>query len=115
MPVKMYFNPSCSKCQNVLGILRDNDIEPEIVEYLKEPPSEVELREILQLLGIAPRQLLCTGEPAYRELGLADPALTHSELIGAIVANPSLLQRPIVIADGKAVIGRPPEQVLSIL
>ena len=115
MTIKIYHNPRCSKSRNTLGILRDRGIEPEIVEYLKSPPTAKELIRILALLGINPRQLMRRGEKIYKENGLNDDSLSDKKLIAAMVADPILIERPIVLANGKAALGRPPESVIDIL
>jgi len=115
MAVTIYHNPRCSKSRQTLKILQDRNLDPEIVEYLKTPPDAPELSRILDLLGLEPRQLMRTGEAAYKENNLADETLDRDALIAAMVDNPILIERPIVIASGKARIGRPPESVLEIL
>lgn len=115
MSVVIYHNPHCSKSRRTLDILREKGVEPTIVDYLKTPPSEAELRRLLSLLGKRPRDLIRKGETAYRDNGLDDPALTDEELIRALARHPVLIERPIVLARGKAVLGRPPESVLTIL
>lgn len=115
MAVMIYHNPRCSKSRSTLELLRSRGIEPTVVEYLKTPPSAVELEAILEQLGLEPRQLMRKGEAAYKENRLDDPSLDRSALIAAMVANPVLIERPIVLADGKAAVGRPPENVLAIL
>lgn len=115
MTVKIYHNPRCSKSRQTLELLHDRSVEPEVVEYLTTPPSAEELAAILDMLGLEPRQLMRTKEAEYQENGLGDPALSREQLIAAMVAHPKLIERPIVIKDGKAAIGRPPEQVLDIL
>jgi len=115
MTVTIYHNPRCSKSRQTLDLLRGKGIEPAVVEYLTAPPSAVELREILDLLGLAPRQLMRRGEAPYKEQGLANPDLDDDALIEAMVANPILIERPIVLANGRAALGRPPESVLEIL
>lgn len=115
MTTKIYHNPRCSKSRQTLELLRDKQGEPEIVEYLKTPPSAAELGEILDMLGIEPRQLMRIKESEYKENGLDDPTLSRDQLIAAMVAHPKLIERPIVIKDGKAALGRPPETVLDIL
>jgi arsenate reductase len=115
MTVKIYHNPRCSKSRQTLELLHGKDVEPEIVEYLKTPPSAGELAAILDMLGLEPRQLMRRKEAEYRENGLDNPDLSRDELIAAMVAHPKLIERPIVIKDGKAAIGRPPELVLDIL
>ena len=111
----MYHNPSCSKSRETLQILQDNNVEPTIIEYLAQPPSAQELRTIISLLGITARDLLRTTEQVYKDAKLDDDSLSEDEIIETICAFPVLLQRPIVIADGKAIIGRPPVKVLEII
>jgi arsenate reductase len=115
MTVTILHNPRCSKSRQTLQILKDKGIEPEVVEYLKTPPDAAELGRILDLLGLAPRDLMRRKERVYKDLGLDDPALDREELIAAMVQNPILIERPVVLAGGKAALGRPPENVLSIL
>ncbi len=115
MSIKIYHNPRCSKSRQTLQLLRDKGVEPEIVEYLKTPPTREELEQVLDMLSLEPRQLMRTKEKEYREQGLANPELSRDQLIDAMLATPKLIERPIVIKDGKAAIGRPPEQVLEIL
>lgn len=115
MSLKIYHNPRCSKSRQALQLLRDRDQEPEIVEYLKDPPTAKELDRILKLLELEPRQLMRRKEPEYQASDLDNPKLSRAELIAAMVAHPKLIERPIVIKDGKAALGRPPEQVLDIL
>ena len=113
--MKIYHNPRCSKSRQTLQLLEEHQISPEVVEYLNTPPSKEELSEILSMLGLAPRQLMRTKEAEYKELGLDDESLSREQLIEAMVANPKLIERPIVINNGKAAIGRPPETILDIL
>ena len=113
--VTIYHNPKCSKSRETLALLQARGIEPKIVEYLKTPPSQGELDRILKLLGKEPRELMRRQEPEYRDLGLDDPKLTRAQLIQKMIAAPKLIERPIVLAGGKAAIGRPPANVLSIL
>jgi arsenate reductase len=113
--VAIYHNPRCSKSRQALELLRQRGIEPEIVEYLKTPPDKAELKRILKLLGLTPRALMRKGEAVYKEKRLDDPKLTDEQLIAAMVANPVLIERPIVLAGKKAALGRPPEKVLDIL
>jgi arsenate reductase len=113
--VRIFHNPRCSKSRATLALLEEQSISPTIQRYLDEPPTTDELRDILSLLGKSPRELMRTGEDAYKVNGLDNSALSDEELIAAMVANPILIERPIVIANGKAAIGRPPESVLDIL
>lgn len=111
----IYHNPRCSKSRQTLALLEENNVEPVVVEYLKTPPNKQELSDIISQLGITPRDLLRKGEAVYKELGLADTSLSDDALIAVMCANPKLIERPIVLKDGKAKIGRPPESVLDII
>lgn len=113
--VVIYYNPRCSKSRQALQLLRDRGIEPRIVDYLQTPPSLIELKRFLRLLRIDPRELMRHHEAEYKEAGLDDPTLTRDQLIYALHEHPNLLERPIVLANGKAALGRPPEQILEIL
>ncbi|QOC22989.1 arsenate reductase (glutaredoxin) [Wenzhouxiangella sp. AB-CW3] len=115
MPVTIFHNPRCSKSRQTLALLRDHGIKPDIVEYLKTPPEPAELKRIIDRLGLTARQLLRTGEPEYRDQGLADETLTEQSVIETMCRHPRLIQRPIVIAGEQARIGRPPEAVVDIL
>jgi arsenate reductase (glutaredoxin) len=109
----LYHNPRCGKSRQTLELLRERGIEPAIVEYLKTPPDAAELRRILGLLGLTPRQLLRKREAA--EAGLDDATLSDDELIGGMVANPITIERPILVTADRAALGRPPEAVLALL
>lgn len=111
----IYHNPRCSKSRQTLALLEQQGVQPEVVEYLKTPPSVASLNEIIGQLGISARQLLRKGEAEYKALNLADESLTEQQLIQAMCDHPKLIERPIVIHNGKAKIGRPPEAVLEIL
>ena len=111
----IYHNPRCSKSRETLQILRDNNVTPEIIEYLEEPPTTAELAAIIARLGVSARDLIRTTEAAYKEAGLDNENLTEDEIIEAIRQYPALLQRPIVVAGDRAVIGRPPARVLDII
>lgn len=113
--VTLYHNPRCSKSRETYQLLRDNGIEPQVREYLKDIPTADELRAVLTALGISARELLRTKEAEYKELGLGDTSLDEDQIIAAMVQCPKLIERPIVIRDGQARIGRPPESVLEIL
>ncbi len=115
MSAIIYHNPRCGKSRQTLQLLKDQGIEPEIVEYLKTPPSAQELDDILQKLDMEPRELMRKNEAEYKANGLNDPSLDRQALILAMVNNPILIERPIVIVGGKAALGRPPEAVLAIL
>lgn len=111
----LYHNPRCSKSRSALELLEGRGLTPTIVHYLETPPTAAELQDVLNKLGIAPRQLLRTGEDEYRQLDLADPDLSDEQLIEAMVAHPRLIERPILVAGDRATVGRPPEKVLEIL
>ncbi len=113
--IVIYHNPRCSKSRQTLQLLQERGLQPRVVEYLRTPPSKTELKRILKLLGLKPRDLMRRREPEYKALGLDDPALTDDQLIEAMIETPKLIERPIVLANGKAALGRPPEQVLGIL
>ena len=115
MSVTIYHNPRCSKSRETLSLLRDRGVEPDIVEYLKDPPSEEVLSDLLTRLGLEPRALMRRKEAEYAELGLDDPKLSREACIAAMVAHPKLIERPIVVKEGKAALGRPPQSVLEIL
>ncbi|MBL4667510.1 MAG: arsenate reductase (glutaredoxin) [Sneathiella sp.] len=115
MSVKILHNPKCSKSRQTLALLEENGISPIIIEYLKTPPNKEELQDILQKLGMQPRDLMRKKEAEYKENGLDDMSLSTDQLIEAMIANPKLIERPIVIKDGKVRIGRPPESVREIL
>lgn len=115
MNVVIYHNPRCSKSRQTLQLLQERGIEPVIIEYLKSPLSAEELDSILQKLGMKPRELMRTNEAEYQACGLADEALDRQTLINAMIKQPILIERPIVLANGKAALGRPPEAVLAIL
>jgi arsenate reductase len=115
MTIRIFHNPRCSKSRATLALLQERGLEPEITLYLESPPDADELQSILQMLGLTARELMRKGEAEFREQGLADESLTESELIAALVASPRLIERPIVLANGRAAIGRPPDAVLNIL
>ncbi len=113
--MQLFHNPNCTKSRAALALLRERGIEPEIVAYLDQPPTADELRSLIGKLGIRPRDLLRTGESAYAELGLADETLSDDVLINAMASHSCLIERPILVKDGRAVIGRPPELLLELL
>ncbi len=115
MSIKIFHNPRCSKSRQTLQLLEDNNVQPQIIEYLKQAPSKAELESVLNLLGMNPRELMRKGESVYKELNLADESLSKDQLLAAMLKNPILIERPIVLANGKAAIGRPPESVLDII
>ena len=115
MTIKVFHNPRCSKSRQTLAILHDNGIDVDIIEYLKETPNKETLMQIINLLDIKPRDLIRKGEAVYKEKGLNREGLTDDDLIQFMVDNPILIERPIVYDSNKAIIGRPPENVLIFL
>ena len=115
MKTTLYHNPRCSKSRATLELLNSRGVEPQIIEYLKSPPDAATLKKILSLLGLGPRELMRQNETAYKEAGLDNPDLNDDDLINAMIEHPVLIERPIFLANGKAAIGRPPENVLIIL
>ena len=115
MSVKIYHNPRCSKSRQTLQLMQDKGIEPEIIEYLKTPPTTAEIEDILQKLSMGPRDLMRKKEAEYKSTGMDNPNLDNEALIKGMIETPKLIERPIVLANGKAAIGRPPEDVLAIL
>ena len=113
--VTILHNPRCTKSRATLALLTDRGIEPCIVDYINAPPSIEELSKIIDMIGTGARGLMRTEEPEYRELGLDDESLPERDLIAAMCEHPRLIQRPIVVANGKAAIGRPPDAILGIL
>ena len=113
--VTLYHNPRCSKSRQALELLRGKNVEPEIIEYLKSPPSLEELDRILGLLGMEPRELMRPGEAIYKDLALADESLDRHSLLQAMVEHPILIERPIAVAGDRAALGRPPENVLDVI
>lgn len=111
----LYHNPRCSKSRGALELLEARGLAPNVVRYLETPPDAATLKALLGKLGIGARQLLRSGEDEYKSLGLDNPALTDEQLIAAMAEHPKLIERPILVAGDKAVIGRPPEKVLEIL
>lgn len=115
MDVTIYHNPRCSKSRRALELLRERGIEPTVVNYLEQPLDHRRLERLLEMLGREPREVMRRGEAPWREENLADAGLDRAALVDAIVRNPVLLERPIVVAGERAVIGRPPEAVLGII
>lgn len=115
MAVTIYHNPRCSKSRQTLALLREQGVEPEIVLYLETAPDAATIDSLLTLLGLEPRELMRRKEAPYKELNLADQALSRAQLIQAMADNPILIERPIVVSGKKAALGRPPEAVLDIL
>ena len=115
MTIKIFHNPRCSKSRQTLTILEDNGIDVDIIEYLKESPNKETLLQIINLLDIKPRDLIRKGETVYKEKHLNRENLTDDDLLQFMVDNPILIERPIVYDDNRAIIGRPPENVLIFL
>ena len=111
----IYHNPRCSKSRATLALLNDNGVEPEIIEYLKVPLDKENLSKIIQALDCSAREIMRTGESIYKDLDLKNKDLDNDALLQIIVENPILLERPIVVSNNRAAIGRPPESVLDIL
>jgi arsenate reductase len=112
--VTIWHNPRCSKSRDSFNLLEEKGIDAEVIKYLDTPPTKEELTEVLKMLGIAPRELMRTKEEIYKTLNLAEEQ-DDEKLIEAMVENPKLIERPIVIKDGKAVIGRPLEKVVELI
>ena len=115
MSIKIYHNPRCSKSRQTLQLLNEQNVEPEIIEYLKTPPSRKELEAILNMLALEPRELMRKKEKEYKEAGLDNPDLERDALIQGMLDHPRLIERPIVIKGNQAIIGRPPELVLDLV
>ena len=115
MTVTIFHNPKCSTSRNVLAMIRERGEEPEIVEYLKSPPSRERLKALVVAMGTPARALMRRKEAPYAALGLADTKLSEDDLIEAMVANPILIERPIVVTDKGVRLCRPKEAVLDIL
>jgi arsenate reductase len=113
--VQILHNPRCSKSRATLELLKANGVEPEIVLYQQTPPDAEQLVSILAMLNMQPRDLMRKGQSEYKDMGLNDVQLSDEQLIAAMIEAPILIERPIVLANGKAAIGRPPESVLDIL
>lgn len=114
MKATIYHNARCTKSRRALELIRSRGCEPTIVEYLKTPPDKTALRKLLGMLALTPRELMRKTESVYRERGLDDETLSETDLIEAMIENPILIERPIVVVNGKAAIGRPPETVLAL-
>lgn len=113
--VTIYHNPRCSKSRQTLTLLQERGIEPDVVLYMDNPPSKKKLRELLKMMNLSARDLLRTSEDAYKARGLSDKSLSEDDLLDAMLEEPRLIQRPIVVSGGKAALGRPPENVLGVL
>ena len=115
MSITIYHNPKCSKSRQTLKLLEEQATGIDVIEYLKNPPTVKKLKEILSLLKISPRELMRKKETEYKELMLSNSNLGDKDLIESMVKHPILIERPIVLANGKAALGRPPENVLNII
>ena len=113
--ITLYHNPRCSKSRAALALLEENDVNPQLVLYLDNPPNTDELKALLKKLGMSLDELLRHGEPEYDELGLGDSSLSESIKLDLVSKHPHLIQRPIAVRGDRAVIGRPPENVLQLL
>jgi len=113
--VTIYHNLRCTKSRETLHLLRSKGIEPTIIEYLKTPPSKSSLKTLLKQLGMKPRELLRTKEEEYKKAGLDKATASDEQILAAMESHPILIERPIVVANGKAALGRPPENILKIL
>jgi len=113
--VTIYHNPRCSTSRKTLDLLRGKGVEPKIVEYLKTPPDAATIGKWLKALGMEPRQLMRRKESVYKDLGLDDETLTRDQLIAAMVDNPILIERPVVVSGAKVALGRPPENALAVV
>ena len=111
----IYHNPRCSKSRQTLELLKEKSIEPEVVLYLDNPPSKDEISKLLNILGINPRELIRKGEDEYKIHNLKDQTISDQKIIEIMSENPKLIERPIVISNNKAIIGRPPENVLKLI
>jgi len=112
--VTVWHNPRCSKSRNTVALLEEQGVEAKVVKYLDTPPSRAEIVDVLTMLGLNARELMRTKEDIYKELGLKDVS-DEDALIDAMVENPKLIERPIVIKDGKAAIGRPIENIIELI
>lgn len=113
--VTIYHNPRCSKSRQTLALLRDRDIEPRVVEYLSHPPSAAQLKKIIKQLGVSAKDIIRRREKPFAELNLSEKLDDDTALIAAMVEHPILIERPIVVTDKGARVGRPPESVLEVL
>jgi len=113
--VTIYHNPRCSKSRQTLALIEEKGLQPEVVLYLETPPNAADITELLSKLGMGARQLLRKGEDAYKDNDLKNPALSDNDLINAMAQFPKLIERPIVVKGDRAVLGRPPENVLELI
>ena len=115
MALEIWHNPRCSKSRQTLALVREQGLEPTIIEYLKTPPTVERLQQVLAMLALTPRQLMRSKETDYKGQGIDDDALTDDQLMASMIEFPKLIERPVVINGDQAAVGRPPEQVLEIL
>lgn len=115
MSFTIWHNPRCGKSRQTLELLRSKGIDPEIREYLKQPPSKAEVEKLIELVGGDVKDLIRDGKPEFKKLGKKKADLTRADVAKAIAAHPILLQRPVVVSGKRAALGRPPEAVLSLL
>ncbi len=115
MTLRIYHNPRCSKSRETLRLLEQRSLEPQVIEYLKTPPDATTLAKLLAMLDLEPRELMRRQEKEFKASGADDPKLTSDELIALMVKHPKLIERPIVVNNDRAALGRPPERVLEIL
>lgn len=111
----IYHNPRCTKSRQTLQLLRDQGVEPDVVEYLNDPPTRTQLRQIVRALGIPARDLIRRKEKLFAEVGDADARYSDTAAVNLLAEHPRLIERPIVVRDDKAAIGRPPENVLELM
>ena len=115
MSVTIYHNPNCSTSRKVLGLLRDAGHQPEVIEYLKTPPTRDRMKELLKAMGMKPRDILRRSGTPYDELGLGDPALTDDQILDALEKHPILMQRPVVVSQKGTRLCRPLEKVAEVV
>lgn len=115
MQATIWHNPRCSKSRTTLQLLKDNGVTPDVLLYLETPPTKDQLSNTLKMLELGPRDIIRKGEGAYSDNGLSDASISDDEVINIMVENPILIERPIVIINEQATIGRPPENVLKLL
>lgn len=113
--ITIYHNPRCSKSRQTLALLEERNIHPEVVRYMDDIPSKATLKELLRKLDMSAAELLRQSEAAYREMNLSDESLTEEQLLDAMISEPRLIQRPIVVSGERARLGRPPENILDLL
>lgn len=113
--MKIYHNPRCTKSRETLALIRDAGVEPDVIEYLKTPPTAEEIEQVLELLGLEPQAIMRKKEALYKELGLHERDLSRDEAIAVLAEHPRLIERPIVVEGNRAIIGRPPENVHELL